>query len=96
MTVELTAEQRAEQIVTSQRGLDAIREGDTFTLEILIREAIREAERVASQSAAEAEREACAQVAEAKSFDGSTIIEHAGIMQDIAALIRARTPEPTR
>jgi hypothetical protein len=40
------------------------------------------------------EREACARLAEVRSFDGATVIRDAGVMQEIAEAIRARGSPP--
>lgn len=40
----MTPGQRAEALVTSHEGVDAVRHGDAFALERLIAEAVREAE----------------------------------------------------
>lgn len=55
----MDASKRAELIVTTEPGIDAIRHGDTFLLESLITSVIRAAEDAATQ----AERERCAWLA---------------------------------
>jgi hypothetical protein len=80
----MAPEERAEQIVTTEPGMDAIRHGDLIQLERLIAAAIR--------AAVLEEREACARAVEALIDPGDNPHDRQQLL-DAAQAIRKR-PNP--